>query len=340
MARRDRDKGTTPEATATAEVPTSEESGVTATATEAPVETTEASATGTAEAAASTETPTETPTEAKAEKPAVDLTAFKAAVATAVAERDSSTGVVPEQHLAPVNAAYREIDGLAGKNAARKYLADEMKSAMNSMDIALARAYMLITESLSAGGSAKEKAERPPADPTEAYVRQVVALRLAEGLVQRGEGVAEDADQRVEALIAEVQGGTQLADYGTYLASEEEDKTEPEVNPVVKLAHRLATGKGLGKSGSVRAASTGERHDIGKHIQEAFADKPVGTFLTIAEIRKFKSGEYPEGNASAGAVAARLFPKSGKCTLEGIEPGQNESARKGAKRVEVAAATS
>ena len=87
-----------------------------------------------------------------------------------------------------------------------------------------------------------------------------------------------------------------------------------------------------GRSGG--STYTGERRDIGQHIVEAFADVESGTFLTVAEIRKHDSSQYTSENpASAGAISARLFPKSGKCTVEGIEPGTNEKGNRGARKL-------
>ena len=103
----------------------------------------------------------------------------------------------------------------------------------------------------------------------------------------------------------------------------------------VKAAVKASQGKAA-RVTSARSGTpyTGERRDIGKHIQEAFEGRESGTFLTVAEIRKFDSLQYTsESPASAGAISSRLFPQSGgKCSIEGIIPGTNEAGNRGASK--------
>jgi hypothetical protein len=209
-------------------------------------------------------------------------------------------------------------------------LTDKMRDAMNSMDISLARSYMVLQDNLSAGSV--PKTERAPADPTEAHIQRVVGLDLARALLVRPEGVSDDADSRAEKLYSEVY--PQAESYLTWAADESETKgDEPEVPAFVKNAVKLALGKAA-KVGGSRAGgtSTGERHDIGEHIRQAFEGQATGTFLTVAEIRNFKSSEYGDNPPSAGAISARLFPQSGKCTLEFVDPGQNDKGNRGATK--------
>ena len=307
------------EATAT---PSEEDSSMTVTTeSEATVETTP-------------EVPAEQAPEVPAEKPApvaeVDLTGFTSKVDEAVAGRDETTGEVPEALIAAAQTEYRAIDGVKGKNAAKKLVEERMREAMNARDISSARAYMLVSDNLTAGASGS-KAEKVPADPKEAFVQRFNALSLALALVaqDRPEGI-EDERLDVNSLIPAAQA------LQAYEASEAEDKGDaPEASAVVKAAVKLAIGKAA-RVGATRQASTftGERRDIGQHIREAFESVEPGTFLTVAEIRKFESSQYQAASpASAGAISARLFPTSGKCTVEGVEPGQNEKGNKGATKV-------
>ena len=78
--------------------------------------------------------------------------------------------------------------------------------------------------------------------------------------------------------------------------------------------------------------ATSARRDIGAHIASAFAELPDGTFLTVREIRRHRSDEYGDEFPSAGAISARLFPSSGRCTVPGVEPGENERGVRGARR--------
>jgi len=276
------------------------------------------------------ETPTEAPeatTEKAPEKP-IDLTAFKEAAQAAVAGADQSTGEIAPALVEPVVKEYRSLDGLKAKNAAKSFLNDEMKAQMKASSIVGARSYLQLAESMTAGGG--KAAEKVPADPTEAFVQAEATLRLAADLHQPGEGVAEDHEEKV---LAAVEANREAAaSYLAWVQSEAEDKgDEPEITAIVKNAVKLAVGKAAKAGGRSNAGGTftGERRDIGKHIVEAFADKASGDFMTIAEIRNFKSSEYGDNLPSAGAISARLFPKNadgtpGKCTVEGVEPTQKD----------------
>lgn len=269
----------------------------------------------------------------------VDLTDFKAAVEAALAEKDDSTGDIPLALIEPVTAAYRAIDGVKGKNQAKKVVNDDMVEAMNSMDIVTARAYLQLSEHLTAGTKAGG-GERVPSDPTEAFVQRVATLRMALSLAESvvPEGVAEDWSDRTDTFT---EANTEAArSYLEYLTSDDKDAEEPEgLSSVARNAAKLALGKQAkagGRSGGAGTPFTGERKDIGQHIQQAFADQPVGTFLTVAEIRKFRSEEYGDNPPSAGAISARLFPGGDglKSTMRkvGIESGQNEKGNKGATK--------
>lgn len=316
MARRNRENESTSTATeevATEATPSTEENRVTVTD--------ESTSTST-EAAA---------TEEKAAEAPVDLTAFTSAVDAAVAGRDEATGDPSEEAILAAQTEYRNLNGPKAKNAAKKLVEEKMREAMNSRDIHGARAYMLVSDNLTAGASGS-KGTSTPADPKEAFTQRVQALLLAQTLLadQAPEGITFDevsvTDEQTDAARALL----------AHEASEAEDKGDaPEASQVVKAAVKLATGKAarVGGSGRTGGTFTGERKDIGKHIAEAFAGAESGAFLTIAQIRSHKSEEYGDNPPSAGAISARLFPQSGKCTVEGVEPGQNSEGRKGATKV-------
>lgn len=283
----------------------------------------------------STEAPAEAaaeaPAEAKADKPEVkiDLTAFEAAVTESVTQRDESTGDLPEAAIAPVQAQYRSLDGLKAKNAARARLAELMKGAMNALDIQSARAFMVLTESLSAAGGTKQ--DKPPADPKAAFNERYSSLLLAVRLVaaEAPEGVDPASVEVTDEQVAQAQALI------AHAASEAEDKGDaPESSAIVRSAVKLASGKASGsrKSGVGTGAGGGVRRDIGKHIESAFDGVDAGTFLTVAEIRTHKSAEYGDEPPSAGAISARLFPSSGKSTVTGVEPGTNDKGVRGATK--------
>ncbi len=284
---------------------------------------------------------TETKAELTDEQIEQAVNGFLEVAGAAVETRDESTGIIADAEIDKVNVAYAGLDGSKAKAQAKKALNERMKDAMNSMDIVLARAYMQLSDKLKATKAPKERKERAPkapADPTEAFVERYVTLALALEQVDVAlpEGVAEDWNTKADELLASIDRGSVEA-YRAWLTSEAEDKGDaPEVSNVVAAAVKLSLGKSAKPGKASRKATgtgtpyTGERRDIAKHILEAFGDAESGTFKLISEIRKFKSTEYGEDLPSAGAISARLFPKSGKCTLVGVSPATDEKGNKGA----------
>lgn len=281
--------------------------------------------------------PTTEAAPAAAEKPAevkIDLTAYTAAVDAAYEGKDETSGVVNDELLEAVTKAYRDLDGVKPKNQAKTLVGERLKDAVNSLDIVSGRAYMLIGEANTAGAGGA-KGEKAPADPAEAYVQRLVTLALAQSLVTAPEGVdTAAAAEKANAQLAELAPKAQ--EYLAWTVNEAEDKgDEPDVPSTVKAAVKLATGKtakaGGGRSGG-GSTFDGPRRDIGKHIAEAFESHNSGDFLTIAEITNFKSAEYGDSKPSAGAISARLFPPTGKCSLDFVTPDTNEKGNRGAKK--------
>lgn len=294
--------------------------------TESPVEPTEQVAEGDGNV-------TPQASEAKPAEEKVDLGPFQTAVREAVAKRDAS-GELPADAYGPVNAAYADVKGAKAKNQAKAWLAEQMGNLINEAPLkgadgmALvfeARALHLIQGQLTASGGTKE-----PADPTEAYVERVVSIGLAQRLVTstQPDGIAEDWAQRAETLASSEQVTSGIEQYRTWLNDTSETKGEaPQVPQVVVNAFKLAQGKAASQRKSGGTGRTGTPHEgpnrsVPKHMAEYFADKPIGHEASVAEIAKFDSVEYGSGadHPSSGAVTARLKPKSGKVTLEGIEP--------------------
>lgn len=92
------------------------------------------------------------------------------------------------------------------------------------------------------------------------------------------------------------------------------------------------------RSSELRSAASRRslRRDIGQHIVNAFAGAEVGDFLTIGEIQKIPSPQYPADDLpSAGAISARLFPgKGGRTTVPGVVSAMFDG-RRGARMVAV-----
>lgn len=267
--------------------------------------------------------------------------AFQLEAEKAVAQRDEKTGTLSDEVIAEINKVYSALaGGVKVKNAAKRSLNDSMTVAMEKMDVVLARAYMELGVKLSAASSKSStpRAPKEPVNPTEAFIERVAVLNLAYNLATAStpEGVDADWSEKSAALVSEAAQAAPA--YQAWLTSDAEDKgDEPDVSSVVKAAVKLSLGKSA-KPGKSAAKSTGtstyegERRNIAKHIDEAFAGQESGAFLSIAEIRNFTSEEYGSDHPSPGAISARLFPKSGKCTLEGVTPATSESGNKGAQK--------
>lgn len=314
----------------TQSTPEAPEATVTSTTTEAPVEPT------------STETTTEAPATEAPAKPETDITPFLSAADEALATADSSTGDVPVPGVEAVVKAYKGLDGAANKRAAKKHIGEAMLSAMVAKDFGLARSWLSFQQAVDVA-PASSAAPRTPVDPTEAFVQRVVGLTLAAELAKGTvpEGVAEDWSTKANDLITA--GRTEATDYLAWTNREApaegtEDVAEPEVAEFVKAAVKLALGKSAkvgtvrkaASTGEPRAAYTGTRRDVAAHINEAFADKEAGAFMTVNEIRAFASSQYEANTASAGAISARLKSEKG---VDGFAAGTNEAGRFGARKL-------
>lgn len=255
---------------------------------------------------------------------------------------DTATGDLPEDEVAKVRAAYAALPVIQAKTKARQELDAAMRNALGKeLNAAKAKAYMTLGTAIKAAG-ARESIAKPQVDPTTAFVDKVCAIYLAPNLVKVPEDVADDWAARVqekgEALKGEVNA------YQQYLRArdeweandkEGEEPAEPEVSDVVKQAARIARGRAAGgRRASGGAATgggyTGPRRNVKAHIRQVFEDKPVGTFLKVAEICKAYSSEYGDQRPSQGAVTAAL--KSKKFDVPGIVP-DTENGVAGARKV-------
>lgn len=246
--------------------------------------------------------------EAETVEETIDLTAFEAAVAEAVEGSDSTTGEVPEVEVAKVRDAYQALPGIKAKNAAKNALTDMLKQYLVALDPAKARSVMVLNERATVAG--KSAAPKKEVNLEEQYVTKVATLTLALYLAQNAvpEGVEQDA--AVEKATAQANEAFAEA---VEVAGSEDGSTE---NSLIKAALKVASTKAR-KSGT--RVSSGERRDLGAHIQEAFDSVESGTFLSVAEIKKFKGTVYGDEQPSAGAITNRLEPKSGKpTTIPGV----------------------
>jgi hypothetical protein len=320
-----------------------EETSMTTETVEAPAEEAVASdTTETVETAEGTSEADEAAKKAKAEADAAEkLDAFKSVTESALSQRDTTTGTLPEVHNQTILGAYRALPGAKGKSAAKKHLTDLLKSAINSADIVLGMAIMQVTNLVTAAPASTPKAptETKKVDPTEAFVESLATLHLAYTLRREDipNGVdAETAFTQVDEKVNEL--SEQASTYYTWFTNKAADKgAEPEVPVLVKRAVKAALGRAVG-SGAPRKASTGQpkapmtgpRRSIRTHIAQVFGDSPVGTVLKVAEIAKATTEEYPDGDCSPGAVSAALKSTKG---VDGFESTTDENGSLAARKI-------
>lgn len=282
------------------------------------------------------------------------LDAFKETVQSAVAsdDWDTTTGSLPEVLLVKITTAYAELPGAKGKAAGKRFLQDSMqeymvKGADDALNFVRARTYMDLNNTVSAtkaprGESGVAKAK---VDPTEAFAQRIAAMMLAPSLVAVPEDVEATWADKAQALAEGAEADVEA--YQKWAANTAEDKGDaPQVSEVVLAAVKIAAGRAAGvrksggSTGSTRVSTaTGHSGDIAVHLTEAFADKNVGDFMTIAEIAKAVTSQYggDKPAPSQGAIAARLFPQgdASKCKLDFVKPEGKEDGRpvKGAVKV-------
>jgi hypothetical protein len=273
------------------------------------------------------------PTEAPAEvEEVIDLTAFEAAVTIAL-ENSSEDGDIIEGDQTAVTEAYRALSA-KGKAQARTMVNVSMKTSMKEGRFQEARGFMNLHDALTTAAPASKRVPKVPVNPTDDFVDQLSAVRLAFnfGTGNLPEGLDADWTNRVQTKIESLD-----ADAKSYLAwlKGGSQGDAPEVDEIVVRAAKLGTirvGKRVsaGNGAPVRTY-TGPARSVGKHIAEAFADKPVGTFMKVAEITGFKSTEYGDDAPSPGAVSSSL--KSTKFSVAGIQPGTDDKGKVGATKV-------
>lgn len=253
---------------------------------------------------------------------------------------DTATGVVPAGLISPVALAFTKLGGTKhGRAAAKNWVTEQMQGKMlagteDPTNFAKARSYLDLFNALNDKSVARERVVQAPVDPTEAFVGKIAALMMSPNLALPPEGVDAGWRDKVKDKVAELRG--QVETFRVWLdANSDKDEADrepqPEVDELVLAAYRVAAGKATRRT--PRAAASGDkpastggsgvRRDVGAHIAEAFASHPSGHWLTVSEIANFTSQEYGDEHPSSGAVSARLFPKSGNCTVEGITPGVN-----------------
>lgn len=270
-----------------------------------------------------------------------DLGPFEALAAEVAGRADKATGALAEGDLDRVIEAYRALPDTKVRNRAKKHLQEQVAAGIENLDMGQAKSYLTMHDNMTTAG-AKAGTPRQPADPKARWRQQLEIVTLAYGELfnQRPDDVTEEQVNEIVNGVGSLSEdmGNLRAWHDAEVAEGEEKPEAPKVDDRVQAAMRLVRGgkvtAGRASSGGVSAPHDGPRRNIAAHIKSAFEGVEVGTFLTVAEIKAHRSEEYGDDSPSAGAISARLFPASGKCTVEGIEPGTGgDKNQRGARKV-------
>lgn len=252
----------------------------------------------------SVETPVAEAAEAPAEETPVDLSTIEASVTEALTYAEESSGELNDKAIEGVRLAYQALPDLKSKNAAKRYVSDKMTELLTGNDLNGAKACMkLQSDALVAAKSSGKKVEKV-VDHKGAFIDRVATLTLALYLAQRAVPEGEDAEALVAEATAKANEAFPVAE--PLFKSEGDEKIEDKfIAQAIKIA---------GSKRKTATPFTGERRDLGSHISQAVASVPVGSFISVAEIRKFKSDIYGDAQPSSGAISNRLQPTSGSAT--------------------------
>lgn len=258
------------------------------------------------------------------------------------AEADLTVGSLPEDTAAKAVEAYQALSGIIAKNMARDWVEQQMMAGVDAGDLPRAKVYMELGPQLKA--SAKRAATprvATPADPRDQIpflAARVAELDLARQLIEFPAEVEELEDSSEEiANQATDLYNNHFADTQEYMAylkdgSDEED-TEPEVPDFVKNAARLALGLAVKAKNRRKNKTGGERaprRNPRAHIDQVFADKPVGTFMKVGEIAAAASEEYGTDRPSPGAITSNL--NNEKFADAAIQPAEKDGMLGGIKK--------
>jgi hypothetical protein len=180
------------------------------------------------------------------------------------------------------------------KTKIRNAVTSAMKDAIGAMDLPTAQLWVAVTNAIEAQAAKKAT---PVTDWNQTLADRIIALRYAAHRLTMGDVTPEGFGGEVD--LAKV---NELVD--AYLAQGDLDAVSNEVGEAgTKIARAKITRSVV--RGSVEA-----------HLETAFAELPVGSKLTVAQIRT------RSGAASDGAIAARLWPtpdKSGNARTTTID---------------------
>lgn len=234
----------------------------------------------------------ETPTETVVADEVVDLEPLKGTVA----------GYLTSSDATEVKAAYAGLSR-KGKTAATKYLQGAQEEALSGEDFAKAKSLLGLRKELQATPTKAPSAPKIAKNPTEVFITRVAVLNLAYNAAVSAvvDGLDENWQEQAAALAASP-------------------------SPAIKEAVEKLVSRKLGTPKKDSDGPKRARHDVAKHIAEAFGQHPVGAEMDIQTIRSFDSSEYGEGNRP-GAAAITAHLKNAKFAIDGLEVMKNAEGK-------------
>lgn len=211
----------------------------------------------------------------------------------------------PESTIASMRAIYATADQ-KGKARIRVEMDNAFKAAVRDGNLATAQMWLDARESLATAQTVTKAV-----DPAETVAYRVAMLRMAANLLESGDIVPNALET----------GETDIADWSARVvaavsAMSELGDDDPVRDDVTRDARKVAEAK------ITRNAPTNRIQDVlDVAFRYASEDPGFDGFLTVAQIANIYN-ESPEKVAFVydGPITARLFPKSGNCTLDGYEP--------------------
>lgn len=231
--------------------------------------------------------------------------------AKSVSSAKTATVEVPETVEASIKSTFdRVVSGLSVPSVVSEIIdmygkADKSDKATMRVTVENIRDARIESLDMIGAGSAKMTRDAMVSTPTSkkseidyntVVAHRIVALRFA---------------------ALDIMGGTTLPD------GIESDMLDFEVikDIVANFTERDVTDemdKTVKSIANTKITRSGTRRNIQDVIDKAFEDAETGHFMTVADIRR--KGATSDYTPSDGAIAAKLFPKSGSSKVSGVAP--------------------
>jgi hypothetical protein len=169
------------------------------------------------------------------------------------------------------------------KTKIRNAVTSAMKDAIGAMDLPTAQLWVAVTNAIEAAATRKAT---PVTDWNATLADRIDALYLAARMLESGEVTPTDFSGDVDMAIV----------------AEKLDALRTPPSGAADRGYNEATVEAARKIAATKITRSVVRGSVEAHLETAFAELPVGSKLTVAQIRT------RSGAASDGAIAARLWP--------------------------------